>query len=120
MPETSLLTQLYSKPQWGSRTLRNKVLCSEDSSESSQPLGNGQRKKLGPEKLGTCLSHTAKTAGSPSWDYLQDLNAVPLSLNRTLKKHCFKGSEKPTCKEEKRLCPLLSMLYEQLGFLSFP
>lgn len=90
MPETSLLTQLYSKPQWGSMILRNKVLCSEDSTESSQPLGNGQVKKLGPEKLETCLSHTAKTAGSQSWDYLQDLNAIPFSINYALKKHSFK------------------------------
>lgn len=61
--------------------LGNKVPCSEDSTGSSQSLGNGHMKKLGPEKLGACLSHTAKDTGSQSWDYLQDLNAIPFTLN---------------------------------------
>lgn len=80
MPETGTWPQLHSKFQWARMTPRDKVLGSEDSTKSSRPLGAGQMKKLGPEKLATCL-HTATTMEGQSWDYLQDLNAIPFTLN---------------------------------------
>lgn len=86
MPEISTWTQLYSKLWWARTTPRDKELCLEDSPESSPPLRGGQMRKLRPDKLTTSFSHTAKTTEIRSWDYLQDLNAIPFILNYTLKK----------------------------------
>lgn len=65
---------------------RDELLCPY----SFTTWGVGRQRGWGSEKVATPSNHTTKTIAGQLWDYLQDLNVVPFTLNCISKKHCFK------------------------------